>query len=84
MSSVQALSRYDDLYPEYEVSKDGLKVSESEYWKTYYEDPDFIYEWNNGFLEVRPMSDLKGSQVYRWFLNLWVHANTRSSFNIET
>ena len=70
MSSVQALIRHDDLYPEYEVSKDGLKVSEAEYWKTYYEDPDFVYEWNNGFLEVRPMADLKGSKAYRWFLRI--------------
>jgi len=49
------------------VSEDGRSVSEKEYWEKYYDDPDFIYEWKNGRLEVRPMSDVKGSRAYRWF-----------------
>jgi Uma2 family endonuclease len=49
------------------VSEDGRFVSEEEYWEKYYDDPDFIYEWKNGRLEVRPMSDVKGSKMYRWF-----------------
>jgi len=52
------------------TSKDGLAVSEEEYWKKYYHDPDFIYEWNNGQLEVRPMSDQKGSETYQWFCGI--------------
>ena len=35
----------------------GLIVSEEEYWKNYYEHPDFRYEWNNGILEVKAVGD---------------------------
>jgi Uma2 family endonuclease len=53
-----------------EKSEDGLYVSEEEYWKKYYDNPDFSYEWNNGYLEEKPMTDFKGSKVYQWFLVL--------------
>ncbi|RLC08431.1 MAG: hypothetical protein DRI57_24040, partial [Deltaproteobacteria bacterium] len=36
---------------------DMSRVSEEEYWETYYEMPDITYEWNNGVLEERPMGD---------------------------
>ncbi len=49
---------------------DGLAVSEEEYWEKYYHDPDFVYEWNNGYLEARPMSDVKGCKSYRWFCTI--------------
>ncbi len=51
-------------------SKDGLRVSEEEYWQTYYHDPDFVYEWNNGILEEKPMADSLSFKMYRWFLLL--------------
>ena len=87
MSTSQAFARHDNPQPdkwkdvpvaENEQSKDGMAVSEEEYWKTYYDDLDFIYEWNNGFLEVRPMSDIKGSLAYQWFcdiLRAWFRTN---------
>ncbi|MCP4112600.1 MAG: Uma2 family endonuclease [Desulfobacteraceae bacterium] len=76
MEDLQTLSRDDQthretcgdiFHVENDVSKDGLAVSEEEYWEIYYNDPDFVYEWNNGCLEVKPMSDVKGSKSYRWF-----------------
>ena len=77
MEELQALSRngrthwriYEDELPgEGRVlSKDGLAVPEEEYWEKYYHDPDFVYEWNDGRLEVIPMSDAKGSRSHRWF-----------------
>ncbi|MDM8515948.1 Uma2 family endonuclease [Desulfobacterales bacterium HSG16] len=84
MSTVHALSRNDQVYyknyegsplAENELSRDGLAVTEAEYWEKYYNDPDFVYEWNNGCLEVKPMSDVKGSDVYQWFcdiLRCWI------------
>ena len=51
-------------------AKESLRVSEAEYWKTYYEYPDRSYEWNNGLLEERPMADYLSFQIYRWFLQL--------------
>ncbi len=80
MEALQALSRngqahwgtYDEDEPSgHDVqSKDGMIVSEEEYWEKYYHDPDFVYEWNDGRLEVRPMSDQKGSEAYQWFCDI--------------
>ena len=52
---------------EFPVSEDGLTVSEDEYREKYYEHPDFSYEWNNGYLEERPVSDYEGYLMYEWF-----------------
>ncbi len=52
---------------EFPISEDGLMVSEDEYWEKYYEHPDFSYEWNNGYLEERPVSDYEGYLMYQWF-----------------
>jgi len=53
--------------PEEEKSEDGLAVSEADYWEKYYNHLDFKYEWNNGYLEEKPVSDVKGSRLYQWF-----------------
>jgi hypothetical protein len=53
-----------------EVSEDGRSVSEKEYWENYYNHPDFDYEWKNGYLEEKPMTDVKGSLVYQWFSDI--------------
>ncbi|MCP4345479.1 MAG: Uma2 family endonuclease, partial [Desulfobacterales bacterium] len=79
METLHTLSQDDQIHQEAyrgippaedEISKDGLVVSEEEYWEIYYNDPDFVYEWNNGCLEVKPMSDVKGSKSYRWFCSV--------------
>jgi Uma2 family endonuclease len=76
MEALQTLSRehpaYREIYGEMPVTedrlpKDGLPVSEKEYWEHYYDDPDFVYEWKNGYLEVRPVGDVKAGDSYRWF-----------------
>jgi Uma2 family endonuclease len=63
------------LQQDYEIhSEDGRAVSEEEYWETYYEHPDFNYEWNNGFLEEVPVSDYINIEMHVWFeqlLNLY-------------
>jgi Uma2 family endonuclease len=76
MKTLQTLSRHSEEYPnvgsfsEKDMSEDGLAVSEAEYWEKYYHLSDFHYEWNNGYLEEKPMTDYRGSQVYQWFLIL--------------
>jgi len=76
MKTLHALSRTREEYrdtgfiAEEEVSEDGLFVSEEEYWENYYNHPDFNYEWNNGYLEEKPVTDFKGSEVCQWFLVL--------------
>jgi len=76
MEALQSLSQIPEKYQdnsvfiEDETSEDGLFVSEAEYWEKYYNHPDFNYEWNNGYLEEKPMTDLKGSLVYQWFSDI--------------
>lgn len=45
-------------------------VSEADYWQFYYEHPDESYEWNNGKLEKKPMSDKLSYLLYKWFFSL--------------
>jgi Uma2 family endonuclease len=52
------------------TSAAGLHISEEIYWEKYYNDPDFSYEWNNGVLEVRPMSNPLQYTLYEWFVIL--------------
>ncbi|MDM8526386.1 Uma2 family endonuclease [Desulfococcaceae bacterium HSG8] len=60
---------YEEIpFSEDGTSKEGLAVSEEEYWEKYYENAsEFIYEWNRGYLEVKPMGDMKAGRIYRWF-----------------
>ena len=48
-------------------SEAGLFVSEERYWAEYYEHPDFNYEWNNGYLEEKGVSNQATVMIYRWF-----------------
>ena len=45
-------------------------VSEAVYWRDYYELSEPGYEWNNGYLEEKPVSDYQTYLVYRWFTAL--------------
>jgi len=54
-------------------SADGLRVSEETYWKEYYLESDIHYEWNNGRLEEKPVSDYGTFLVYAWFIKLLQH-----------
>jgi len=49
---------------------DGLLVSEETYWREYYLESDIHYEWNNGRLEEKPVSDYGTFLVYAWFIRL--------------
>ncbi len=48
-------------------------VSESDYWEKYYHDPEMTYEWNNGELEEKAMSDFITYLMYKWFFELLEH-----------
>jgi Uma2 family endonuclease len=52
------------------LSEAGRYVSEDEYWARYYHDDDICYEWNDGFLEEKPVSDFGKSLMYLWFVKL--------------
>ncbi len=48
-------------------------VPEAVYWEKYYERSDIHYEWNNGRLEEKPVSDYLTYQIYAWFVALLGH-----------
>ena len=52
------------------ASLDGLAVTEEVYWERYYDTADGSYEWNNGILEEKPVSDYRTVTIYGWFLML--------------
>jgi len=49
---------------------DNLIVSEAEYWEKYYNYPDIVYEFNNGVLQERPISDHLNYLTYDWFVDV--------------
>jgi Uma2 family endonuclease len=51
-------------------SLEQMKVDEAEYWEKYYENGDESYEWNNGYLEVKPVSDILTVAIHDWFTKL--------------
>jgi hypothetical protein len=61
--------------PEIEYLKKAgkLKVEEAEYWEKYYDNTDENYEWNNGYLEVKPVSDILTNSMHVWFTQLMNH-----------
>jgi hypothetical protein len=59
-------------------SEDGLYVSEAQYWADYYQGKEFTYEWNNGRLEQKPMTDYAQFLLFSWFFGLlkdFLHVN---------
>jgi len=54
-------------------SQAGRVVSEDAYWRLYYLESDIHYEWNDGRLEEKPVSDYETFLVYHWFMGLLGH-----------
>jgi len=78
MESLQEISEKNQIQKwkpdeEYFHFKEGSYVSEEEYWEKYYEESDCSYEWNNGKLEVKPVSDYSGYLMYKWLVMLLDH-----------
>jgi Uma2 family endonuclease len=46
------------------------KITEEEYWEKYYDDPEVTYEWNNGELEEKGVSDMVTVSMADWFYEL--------------
>ncbi len=51
-------------------SEDGRAVSEEEYWEKWYGHPDFCYEWRNGILEEKPVSEYETILALQWMMTL--------------
>jgi hypothetical protein len=48
-------------------------VTEVEYWEKYYHTAEVTYEWHDGHLEEKAMSDVLTIAMYKWFLELLEH-----------
>jgi Uma2 family endonuclease len=46
------------------------RVTEAEYWEKYYFNPNIIYEWNDGILEEKAVSDKATNSMYGWLFEL--------------
>ena len=47
-----------------------VKVEEAKYWEKYYDNSDENYEWNNGYLEIKPVSEHLTTLMHDWFTKL--------------
>ena len=52
------------------MDADGRRVSEADYWAYYYEFRGARYEWNNGRLEEKRLSDNLTFWIYNWLCAL--------------
>jgi hypothetical protein len=45
-------------------------ICETEYWEKYYDHPEKVYEWHNGYLEEKTRSEQVTYLTYLWYLKL--------------
>ena len=64
----QINTSYSEIITEMLDAGETIKISEEVYWERYYEDTS--YEWNNGILEEKPVSDYQGIVTADWFNQL--------------
>jgi len=69
MTTLQALD-YSSYQGYSTYSPPSQKVSEAEYWEKYYNVPDVTYEWHNGYLEAKHVSDFSTYLTHKWFFQL--------------
>ncbi len=73
MNGLYALEANDQDYSSYSKPKTPHRITEAEYWETYYEQSDVIYEWHDGELEEKPLSNQLTISTYAWFSELLGH-----------
>ncbi len=56
--------------PRVDAPDDGRAVALADYWADWYDHGDASYEWNNGYLEAKPMPTQIQLRLYNWFLKL--------------
>jgi len=65
-----AVSKEEAQSPRPDAPDEGRYVSQEEYWATYYAHGDASYEWNNGYLEAKPLSTPVQYRLFLRFLML--------------
>ena len=67
---------YNNTYSEGTIAPAQVlrqRISEAEYWEKYYDYPDVTYEWNDGYLEEKAVSDYATYATHEWFWELFRH-----------
>jgi len=59
-----------EVAPRPDAPDEGRYVSKEDYWATYYAHGDASYEWNNGYLEAKPLTTPVQYRLFLWFLKL--------------
>lgn len=62
--------RPPSVAPRPDAPDEGRYVTKADYWANYYTHPDASYEWNNGYLEAKPLSTPVQYRLFLWFLKL--------------
>ncbi len=62
-----------DFQEKLDNSIETKRVTEAEYWEEYYDISDVIYEWNDGILEEKGVSDKVTTSMYGWLFELMGH-----------
>lgn len=73
MTKLFALDFNDVESQETIVPLNRQQITEVEYWEKYYHDSDVTYEWNNGYLEEKAVSDVLTISMYKCFFELLEH-----------
>ena len=71
----------EPIISDHDFSLEGKYVSEETYWEEYYTDTP--YEWNNGRLEVKPLSDYSAHLLSK-FINALLLEYERSGFHFQS
>ncbi len=48
----------------------GMAVTEADYWQYYYDSNEPTFEWNDGILEEKGVSDWETARLFFWFFRL--------------
>ena len=65
-----ATHRRPSVSPRPDAPDEGRYVTKEVYWADYYTHQDASYEWNNGYLEAKPLSTPVQYRLFLWFLKL--------------
>jgi hypothetical protein len=74
MSTVAIAKTYPQsrFKPRMIPSQPPTHISETDYWENYYEH-EINYEWNDGILEEKGVSDYATVSIYNWLVKLFSH-----------
>lgn len=80
-NGVDPQSHKPHYQPRWDAPAHGRYVSKEEYWAKWYEASP-SYEWNDGYLEAKPMPNIIQLRLFHWFFEL-LHQYIQTYHNAE-